>query len=149
MKVILRKDVLKLGSAGDVKQVKTGFGRNFLIPRGLAEMATPGAMKSWKATEEQRKKKSAKEIDAAKEIAKKLSGMSLSFNRPAGEEGKLFGSVGKSDIVKSLKASGLEIDKEAIQMPSAIKTVGDAEVEIVLKPGVSSKIKVSVSARSK
>lgn len=147
MKVILRKEVPNLGNPGDIKQVADGYGRNYLLPLGMAELATPGAVKSWKATEDTRKKRFAQETEAAKETAKKISGMSLSYSRPAGEEGRLFGSVGKSDILKSLKAAGMEIGKDSVRLPSSIKAVGDFEVEVVLKPGVSSKVKVTVTAR--
>ncbi|MFH1619722.1 MAG: 50S ribosomal protein L9 [bacterium] len=149
MKIILRKDVSNLGSAGDVKEVAGGYGRNFLIPRGLAESATSGAVKAWKAGEEKRAKRSVLEMDKAREVADKLSGMSLSFSRPVGEEGRIFGSVGKSDILKSLKASGHEISKDCVKLPASIKTVGEAEVEITLKPGISATVKVKVSPRGR
>ncbi len=149
MKIILRKDVPNLGNAGTIVQVANGYGRNFLLPRGMAQIATPGTVKSWKAGEEKRKSRTAEEEKAAVETGRKLSGMVLSYNRPVGEEGKLFGSVGKSDILKSLKASGLDIHKDSIRLSSVIKAVGDLEVEIVLKPGISSKIKVKVTARNK
>jgi len=149
MKIILRKDVPNLGNAGTIIRVADGYGRNFLLPRGMAQIATPGAVKSWEAGEEWRKTRVAEGKTAAEETARKLSGMVLSYNRPVGEGEKLFGSVGKSDILKSLKASGLDIGKDSIRLPSAIKSVGDCEVEIVLKPGISSKIKVKITARSK
>ncbi len=149
MKVILRKDVPKLGSIGDVKQVANGYGRNFLLPCKLAELATPGRIKFWKDCEARVKKQREQGLASAQDMASKLSQMTLSFSRSVGENGRLFGSVGKSDIIKSLKASSLEVHKDFIQLDSAIKAVGDYEVEIALKPGVSAKIKVSVSARSK
>lgn len=149
MKIILRTDVPNLGNAGAITRVADGYGRNFLLPRGMAQLATPGAVKSWKAGEERRKERIAEEEKAAGEMGRKLSGMVLSYNRPVGEGGKLFGSVGKSDILKSLKASGLDIHKDSIRLLSVIKVVGDCEVEIVLRPGISSKIKVKVTARNK
>lgn len=148
MKVILRSDVDKLGRAGDIKQVASGYARNFLIPRRLAQEATPDAVKWYEEGAERRAKLREKQVSQAQETAGKLAGVHLSFSRPAGEQGKLFGSVGKSDIADSLKASGFAIDKRAIALAAAIKEVGDHEVELKLAPEVTAKIKVSVVARS-
>ncbi len=148
MKVILKSDVEKLGRAGDVKQVADGFGRNYLLPRGLATPATPAALKWLERGAERRQKLREKASQAAQELAGRLAGVALSFARQAGEEGKIFGSVGKSDIVESLKASGIVVDKKSVILPSALKALGEHEVEIRLAPDVSTKIKVSVVARA-
>ncbi|MBI4348427.1 MAG: 50S ribosomal protein L9 [Elusimicrobia bacterium] len=148
MKVILRSDVDKLGRAGDIKQVATGYARNFLIPRKLAQEATPTAIKWHEKGAERRAKQREKQVSQAQEIAGKLAGVHLSFSRPAGDQGKLFGSVGKSDISDSLKASGFTIDKKSIGLAAAIKEVGDHEVELKLAPEVTAKIKVSIVARA-
>lgn len=147
MKVILRSDVQKLGRAGDVKDVAEGFGRNFLLPRGLAQVATPTAMKQWEKGKEKRAKLLAAKIAENKELAGKINGVSLSFSRPAGAEGKLFGSVGKSDVLKSLKSCGYTVDKDAVVLDQPIKQVGDHEIEVRFMPEVSAKIKVTVVAR--
>jgi large subunit ribosomal protein L9 len=147
MKVILRSDVDNLGRAGDVKEVKDGYGRNFLLPRKLATIATGAAMKQWEKGKEKRSKLLAAKQTELKGLAGKIDGVSLSFSRPAGAEGKLFGSVGKSDILKSLKTIGYEVDKEALVLDQSIKQVGDHEVEVRLMPEVSAKIKVTVVAR--
>jgi len=147
MKVILRSDVDKLGRAGDVKEVSLGFGRNFLLPKRLAVEATPSALRWWEKGKEKRAKLVDARVKTAQELAGKLSGVALSFSRPAGAEGKLFGSVGKSDIVKSLKTCGFEVDKGAVALESPIKTAGDHEVELKLLPEVSAKIKVTVVPR--
>src|SRR5437870_5138514 len=117
MKVILRSDVDKLGRAGDIKQVASGFARNFLIPRKLAHEATPAAIQFHEKGAERRAKVREKTVSAAQETAGKIAGVHLSFSRPAGDQGKLFGSVGKSDIADSLKASGFTVDKKAILLP--------------------------------
>ena len=148
MKVILRKDVEKLGHTGQVKEVARGYARNFLVPRGLAMEATPEAVTWFEKGNERRAKLREKAVAAAKAEVVKLAEVKLSFARPVSENGKLFGSVGKSDIVKSLKASGYTVDKEAIVMAAAIKDVGESEVEVRLAPGASAKVKVSVVARS-
>lgn len=148
MKVILRKDVEKLGRAGDVKDVKPGFARNYLIARSLAQAATEATVRANEKGKEKRAALRQKAASEAVETAKKLSGVSLSYTRPAGEGGKLFGSVGKADIAKSLKASGYSIDKDAVRLESAIKTAGDHEVEVRLSAEAAAKIKVSVLPRA-
>lgn len=146
MKVILRSVVSQLGRPGDVKEVSTGFGRNYLIPNGFAAEATPAALKFWEKGKAKRAKLAETQGHAAKDLAAKLAGVSLSFSRQAAE-GKLFGSVGKSDILKSLKTCGYTVDKGAVVLDAAIKTVGEHEIELKLAPDVSAKVKVSISAR--
>lgn len=147
MKVILRSNIDKVGRAGDIKEVKDGFGRNYLLPKSLAVLATAATMKEWEKGKEKRAKLAEADIKAAKGLSDKLAGVSLSFTMPAGAEGKLFGSVGKTDILKSLKASGFEVEKHAVKLDAAIKTTGEHEVELRLQPEVSTKIKVVVVAR--
>jgi large subunit ribosomal protein L9 len=147
MKVILRSAVPQLGRPGDIKEVSAGFGRNYLLPRGLAAEATPAALKFWEKGKEKRAKVAAQESQAAKDLAGKLAGVTLSFSRQAAEDGKLFGSVGKSDLLKSLKSVGFTLEKGAVALESSIKTLGEHEVELKLAPEVSAKIKVQVSAR--
>ena len=86
-------------------------------------------------------------IKTAKELSEKLAGVKLAFSVPASEEGKLFGSIGKADLLKSLKASGFDVPKNAITLETAIKTTGEHEVELRLQPEVTAKVKVTVSAR--
>jgi|SRR5579883_1395773 len=147
MKVILRSDVVKVGRAGDIKDVSDGFGRNFLLPKKLATLATPAALKVWERGKEKRAKALADQIAVTKQLAEKINGVSLSFSRPAGAEGKLFGSVGKSDIVKSLKTCGFDVDKNVVALETSIKKTGEHEVELRLLPEVSAKIKVTVTPR--
>jgi len=148
MKIILKKDVRKLGRAGDVKTVKDGYARNFLIPNKLAELATDGAVRTWEAAQEKRKKKIEQENKVLKQIAEKISALTLSFTRTVGEEGQMFGSVAKSDIVKSLKAANIDIDREAIDLPSSIKSIGNFEVNIYLNHDVSAKLKIVVTPQT-
>ncbi len=147
MKVILRSDVENLGRAGDVKDVSNGFGRNYLLPNKLAMAATPASLKNWEDAKGRRSKLGEVRVTQTKELAAKLQGVSLSFSRPAGAEGKLFGSVGKSDIVKSLKSCGYLVDKGAVILESALKQVGDHEVELRLLLDVTAKVKVTIVAR--
>jgi large subunit ribosomal protein L9 len=147
MKVILRSTVDNLGRPGDVKDVKTGYARNYLLPRKLAEMATESSLKYWEKGKEKRAALVAAEVKVAKELSEKLAGVNLSFSVPASEEGKLFGSIGKADLLKSLKAAGYEVPKNSIHLETAIKTVGEHEVSLKLAPEVLAKVKVSVTAR--
>jgi large subunit ribosomal protein L9 len=147
MKVILKTTVDNLGRPGDVKEVKPGYARNFLLPRKLAEPATPAALKYWEKGKEKRAQLVAAEVKVAKELAEKLSGVNLTFSMPASDLGKLFGSVGKTDVLKSLKAAGYDVPKNAVALDMAIKTTGEHDVTLKLQPEVSVKIKVTVSAR--
>ena len=148
MKVILKSDIEKVGIAGTIKNVKDGFARNYLFPRGLAHKATPEAIRQTEKTQDKRKALREKQIQELRDQAAKIAGTSLSFSRPAGAEGKIFGSVGKSDIAESLKASGFNVDKNAIILPAALKAIGEAEVEVRLHSEAVTKIKVSILARS-
>lgn len=149
MKVILKKDVLNLGLSGEVKVVRDGFARNFLMPRGLVEVATEGALRAWKNSEAKRGKRVASENGALKELAKRLDAITLSFSRPVSEDGVMFGSVAKSDLIKNLAAADIKVDKDMIRLPASFKAVGTFEVEIALKQDIVAKIKVAVSAKSK
>jgi len=149
MKVILKKDVLNLGRSGEVKVVRDGFARNFLVPRGLVEIATEGALRAWKNSEAKRGKRVNSENDALKELAKRLDAITLSFSRSVSEDGVMFGSVAKSDIIKNLAAADIKVGKEMIRLPASLKAVGNFEVEIALKMDIAAKIKVAVSAKSK
>lgn len=148
MKIILKKDVEKLGREGDVKNVARGYARNFLIPRGLAIEASPAAVAWFAANEERRQKRREKDLAEAKSMSEKLADVKLSFSRQVADGGKLYGSVGKSDIAKSLKASGYSVEKGAIQLDAALKEIGDYEVEVRLAPDASAKLKVSIVPRS-
>ncbi|MBI4386296.1 MAG: 50S ribosomal protein L9 [Elusimicrobia bacterium] len=148
MKIILRKNVEKLGLNGDLKNVAAGYARNFLFPRKLALPATPEALRWFEKGLEKRQKRREAELQQARALAERISGTALSFTRTVGAQGRLFGSVGRSDIAASLRASGFSVDKNAVVLNAAIKEVGDFEVEIRLHSEATTKIKVSVLARS-
>ncbi len=148
MKVILKSDIDKVGRTGDIKNVKRGFARNYLIARGFATEATPAAIKWFEQGKERREKARLAASDGAKTLCEKLSSVALSFARKVGEGGKLFGSVGKTDIVKGLKSSGYTVAKGAVLLDAAIKELGEFDVEIRLAPEASTKIKVTVTSRS-
>ena len=136
-----------LGDAGAVKDVAPGFARNYLFPRGLAARATPAAIEAWTKRQSSVAKAREEKINGARELSQKLAGVSLSFAKPANDEGLLFGSVGKGDILKSLKACGYAVAKEEIVLPSALKKTGDYEIELQLAPSVTAKIKLTIGVK--
>lgn len=147
MKVILKDDILHLGREGDIKEVSSGYARNFLFPRDLALEATETALKGWEKGRAKREKSFLEKTEKAKTLAQKLSEVSLSFSQPASPEGRLFGSVGKAEIVKSLKTCGYSIKRESVLLDSPFKATGAYEVSLRLWSDVTTKIKVAVAAR--
>ncbi len=149
MKVILKKDIQNLGKAGEIKVIKDGYGRNYLVPKGLVEIATTGAIRSWELSAEKRKKRIDQENNVLNKLAEKIAAITLSFSRPVAEDEAIFGSVAKSDIIKSLKAADIEIHKDMVSLDASIKALGNFEVEIVLKSGIAAKVKIVVTAQNK
>jgi large subunit ribosomal protein L9 len=144
MQVILKEDVHNLGKAGELVNVKPGFGRNFLIPTGKAIMATAGNVKQ---IEHHKKLIAAKNAQLAKDaqsVADKLAAIEVQIERQAGEEDKLFGSVTGRDIEEALKDKGVTIDHRKLVLGDPIKTIGYHTVEIKLGNNVTGKIKVVV-----
>jgi large subunit ribosomal protein L9 len=145
MEVILKEDVAKLGSRGDVVKVSEGYGRNFLLPRKLAVEATKGNKTVIEQMKQASQRRSAREKGDAEGLAQQLAGVSLSFNRKAGEKDHLFGSVTSSDIAEALEAKGFTIDRRRIQLDEPLKTLGDFNVPIKLHRDVTAQIKVAVA----
>ncbi|MBO8144329.1 MAG: 50S ribosomal protein L9 [Thermodesulfobacterium sp.] len=144
MEVILRKDIPKLGKAGDVVKVKDGYARNYLIPKGLAILAN---QKTLKALENQRKiilAKAERERKKLESLAEKLEGITLTVYRKIIEEDRIFGSVSSVDIVNMLKEQGIEIEKSQVQLDEPIKKLGIFEVPIKLSSDKTINIKVEV-----
>ncbi|MBI1880262.1 MAG: 50S ribosomal protein L9 [Chloroflexi bacterium] len=145
MKVLLIQDVDNLGYAGDVKKVADGFGRNYLIPRNMAVLATPGALKQAETIRKAAEKHRAHEMADAQAMANQLTGLELYFERRAGETGKLYGSVTSNEIADEITAkTGLEIDKRKVALPEPIRQLGEQEVTIKLMIDVATTIKVHV-----
>ncbi|MBU1041530.1 MAG: 50S ribosomal protein L9 [Proteobacteria bacterium] len=144
MKLILRADVDALGRLGDIVAVKPGFGRNFLIPQGLAMMASEANLKQF----ELERKKLAGMADSlrseATELAAKIAAAKVSITVRVGEGDKLYGSVTAVNIADALLAQGIEIDRRKIDMPDAIRSLGEYDVEIRLHPDVKGELKLRV-----
>lgn len=145
MKVILLKDVKDLGKAGDLVNAKTGYARNFLLPKGDAIEATPGNLAKWKEDQKLLEAKKAEEKQAALDLKEKLESLSVVLQGKSGEGGKLFGSITSKDIADGLKKQHkLEVDKRKIEMKDNIKTLGTVEVDVRVYADLTAKLKVEV-----
>jgi large subunit ribosomal protein L9 len=145
MKVILKADVKGTGKKGDIVEVADGYGKNFLVKKGLAELATASGINEVNQKKAAAEFHKAEEIKAMKELASKLNGQTVSVKIKVGENGKLFGSVTSQNVAQALTEKGFDIDKKKIRMDS-VKALGVIETEIRLMENVSAKIKVSVEA---
>lgn len=145
MEVILKEDVPKLGNRGDVVKVAEGYGRNFLLPRKLAIQATAGN----KAVIEQMKaaavRRSAKEKSEAEALSKQFEGLEVSFQRKAGENDQLFGSVTAGDLADGLEKKGFNIDRRKIQLHEPLKSIGEFTVPVKLHKDVTTHLKVVIT----
>jgi len=144
MKVILQSTVPNLGDLGDIVDVKDGYGRNYLIPRGLALRADERNMARLEHQKRLISHKKSKLISQAAGLAEKLAETPISIKRPAGEEDKLFGSVTNRDIADALSGEGIEIDRRNIQLDEPIRHIGVFQVPVKLYGGVDAQVKVYV-----
>lgn len=144
MKVILKHDVKGLGRAGDVKDVKHGYARNFLLPTGAAVLADTGALKNWERHQAEREERDRSEREAAEALAQKLREMKVEVAVKSGEKNRLFGSVTNREIAELIAREGIEIDRHSIHLREPIKTVGDHRVDIHLMPGLDVQMTVTV-----
>lgn len=145
MKVILLADVKGLGKAGDIKEVKSGYGFNYLLPEGLADLATPGAIKQAERFVAKRKEEMAQMTEEYRALAASLSGKKVVIKSKA-EKGKLFGSVGREEIAAALEAMDIKVGKEAIVLDKALKEVGEFPVSADFGHGVKASFEVVIEA---
>jgi large subunit ribosomal protein L9 len=146
MKLILTNEVTGLGEPGDVVEVKGGYGRNYLIPRGLAMRWTRGAEKQIELIRRARSAREIRSQDDAKAAAGTLSGLTVRIRVRAGAQGRLFGSVSSSDIADAVRASGgPELDRRRIEIDTPIRTVGRHQVTVRLHPEVTATLDVDVA----
>ncbi len=146
MKVLLLKDVQGTGKAGEVKEVKDGYGKNFLIGKGLALHATTEVMNKYKAEQKKKAEIEAAEIAEAKELAQKLESSKFTIKHKVGANGHLIGSVTNKEISQAFDDLGVKIDKKQITLKSKIKTVGIFEVDCKLGHGIHGIAKIDVIA---
>ncbi len=145
LKLILTNEVTGLGAPGDVVEVAGGYGRNYLVPRGLAMPWTRGAEKQIDLIKRARAARDIRGQDDAKEAATRLSALTVQLNVRAGAQGRLFGSVSASDIAEAVrKAGGPELDRRRIEISTPIRTVGTHQVTVRLHPEVTATLDVEV-----
>jgi|SRR5579859_1744580 len=147
MEVILLQKVENLGNLGDKVKVRAGYGRNFLIPQGKAKPATATNVAEFEKRRAELEKQAADMLAAALQRKGELEGKSVTINAKAGQEGKLFGSVGTVDIAEAMTASGIKLERKEVRMPQGpIRVAGEHKVEIHLHTDVNVEITVNVIA---
>jgi large subunit ribosomal protein L9 len=144
MEVILRQAIENLGNPGDVVTVKPGYARNFLLPRGLAYEATPGNLKRIAAERQRLETAENTRRESARDLARRLEEVSLTFSARVGDEGKLFGSITATDIAHQLESQGVQVEKRQIELHEPIKTLGVFRVPVRLHADVKPEIRVWV-----
>jgi len=150
MNVILLEKVQNLGNLGDVVSVKPGYARNFLIPQGKAKPATPENLAEFEARRAELERQAAEQLAQAQATYEQLNGQVITITAVAGDEGKLFGSVGTHDIAEKLGEAGFQVERKQVRMPEgAIRQVGTYEIDIQLHPDVVATINVDVQAEKK
>lgn len=147
MKVILKQDVAKVGKKGELIEVSDGYGRNFLVGRGLADEATPGKIRDYQEQQKTQKAKDDKRQKQAEDVRKKLGGKLVSVKVSAGDGGRLFGSVTSAQIAEALMAQfSCAVDKKDIKLDDAIKQAGTFPFKIKLYPGIEAEMTLKVEA---
>ena len=144
MKVILKRDVKGLGREGDLKDVKVGYGRNFLLPTGAAVMADKGAVANWERHKDQREERDRSTIAQAEATAEKLRELKLEIPVKAGERGRLFGAVTSHQIADAIAEAGIELDRHALHLREPIKALGDYRIDVRVTAGVEATVALSV-----
>lgn len=148
MKIILNQDVKHLGYKDDVVTVKNGYGRNYLIPQGMAKLATPSATKVLQEEIKQRAFKQDKLKKDAETLSQQLENVSISLKTKTGTSGKIFGSITTLNVANALKEKGFEVDRRKIVLNEEIKTVGNFKATINLYKEISSEIDVVVESEA-
>lgn len=147
MEVILTQDVKNLGKQGEIVKVAEGYGRNFLIPRGLAVEATKSNLRHWKHRQKLDKDRETRERADAEKIKATLDGLELVVQARSGEGGRLFGSVTSTDLVDAIrKKTGIKLDKRRLELEEPIKSIGNHSIKVRLMPGTMASLNVKVEA---
>ena len=147
MEIILLEKIPNLGSLGDKVTVRPGYGRNFLIPQGKAVAATPEKIKQFEERRAELEKKAAEVLAAAESRAASIAAISVTIAHKAGDEGRLYGSIGTRDIADAAPAQGIAVEKGEVRLPNgAIRQVGDYEIGIQLHGDVTAVLKLAVVA---
>jgi len=145
MKLILQESITGLGNPGDLVQVKSGYGRNYLLPSGKAIIANEENMRVYEAKQEELKLQEEKRLESAKEIFEKINEFSVSQNVAISEEGTMYGSVGTKEISELLEANDFQIERSAVRLPEgSLKELGNYVIDIELHPEVIAKINLEL-----
>jgi len=145
MKVILKRDVRGLGREGELKEVKNGYARNFLLPTDAAQVADTGALKNWERHRTEREDRERALREEAEATAEKLRGVRLEVGVKAGEKNRLFGSVTNREIADLLAKEGIEVDRHQVVLKEPIKTVGEHRVTVHVLTGIEASVLVNVT----
>ena len=147
MKVILTKDVPKLGKSGDMKQVADGYATNFLIPQGLAVSAAGGAYRAWQHDVASREEKRKKEREEAEIAATRIASTTLTMGVKVGDGGKLYGSITSKDIADALERRGIVVDRHKIDLEEPLKMLGTYKVAIKVSQGLTPEVTIAVEPK--
>jgi large subunit ribosomal protein L9 len=145
MKVIFLQDVKGQGKKGEIKDVSEGYANNYLIPRGLAKLATEGNLKSLEAQKQAEARRKDKEKEQAQRLAERIAALTLRIKAKAGEGGRLFGSITSKQIAEELEKLNITVDKRKIELTEPIRSLGVSQVPIKLYPEVVAVLKVEVT----
>lgn len=146
LKVVFRHDVRGIAQAGDVKTVSPGYARNYLFPRDLAFLATDTALKQWETERQGALSKAEKKRSDATAVGQRIDALSITVSAKAGQDGQLFGSVGKQELAEALAKESIKIDKRSIELAEPIRQTGTYNVPVRVGAGVQSQLKVTVVA---
>jgi large subunit ribosomal protein L9 len=145
MEVILLEKITNLGGLGDKVSVRPGYGRNYLIPTGLAVAATPENVEAFEARRAELEQHAAKKLSAAEERKARIEALHITIARKAGEEGRLFGSVGTADVAEAVTAAGVELEKQEVRLPEGpLRVAGDYEVSLHLHSDVDTSVRLTI-----
>ncbi|MCY0880727.1 MAG: 50S ribosomal protein L9, partial [Firmicutes bacterium] len=147
MRVILLEDIKGNGKKGDIIEVKDGYARNYLFPKKLASEATQAKEQAIRARQEKERRQQQEDLKQMKAYAAQLNGQKVVLRAHAGEEGRLFGAITNADVADVLKEQGWDVDRKKIELPQAIRHLGEYEADLHLYPAVECKITVKVLAQ--
>lgn len=146
MEVILLQKVDNLGDLGDKVKVRAGYGRNYLVPTGKAKPATPENIKEFEARRAELEQAAREALQAAESRKAQLEGLEVTITAKAGEEGKLFGSIGTADIAEAVTKAGVAVERQEVRMPTGpLRSVGEYEIELHLHSDVDATVKVVIA----
>jgi large subunit ribosomal protein L9 len=147
MKVLLNESVKNIGRAGEIKEVKNGYARNFLIPRGLARMATGGTVKQAEAQRQAEERREARNVSANQSLGEKLAAARITLRARGGEQGRLYGAITSTDIATALSAEvGQEIDRRRVELEDPIRQLGEYKISVRLARDIVPQVTVTVES---